>query len=104
MNNEEHYNQLQLLSNEDYKKTFQNCVDGRNFTHLQSHETIARALVTFLFECNYLKDDVTAHEFDILEMMTAIKGALSQAAYIDVKEAILTIRDPFQALLNRLDE
>lgn len=32
MNNEEHYNQLQLLSNEDYKKTFQNCGDGSNFT------------------------------------------------------------------------
>lgn len=97
-------NELGYLTDEQYKKTFRDCGDGTNFMNLESPEVISRALVTFMWECNYLKDEVIEDNGRMLDLFLAIQSAISEGSLLELRAAVGPIREPLQALFDHLDE
>lgn len=97
-------NELRLLSDEAYAKTYADCGDGSNFTNAESTDEVARALMTYLWEQGFIKPAPEGDENWPLEIMLAIKSALSEAAGIEIKALLSPLRTAMQTIEHELSE
>lgn len=97
-------NELGLLSDDAYKLTFEACGDGSNFIHAKTQDEVARALVTFLWENGYLKQEQVENQDQFLEMMLSINTALSVAAGLEIKEKLMPYRESLESLMKVIDD
>jgi len=96
-------NELGLLNDEDYNNTFKEWGGGSNFVRAKSHEVLARALVTCLFEQNFLnRSRIVGPDSDLLEFMLIIKNALSEGAHIEIKERFGPLYESLNTALEEL--
>ncbi|WP_137887633.1 hypothetical protein [Pseudomonas sp. 2FE] len=102
-------NELGLLTDEAYQKTHEDCGDGTNFLDIGSHEELARALVTCLWEQGFLNAaEIKGGDSRLLDLMLIVKGALSEGGHIDVKERLGPLQESLRKvadeILTTLDE
>jgi len=101
MRNQDFNNALALLTEEQYRTTFEVTGDGSNFMGLSNSSAIARALVTYMHETGYLVEEMVRSRSDLAELLLVIEHALSEASGLELREAIEPIRGPLEDLLNR---
>lgn len=102
MNNDKPKNTLGFLTSEQYEVYSKEAGSGPNFVGLENEEVIACALVTYLHESNLLNEDTI--NGDYTELMITLTLALQEAAHLELKCAIKSIREPIEELFSRVDD
>ncbi len=100
MRNQDLHNDLGLLTEDQYRTTFEVTGDGSNFMGLSNSGAIARALVTFMHETGYLVEEMVRDDGDLVELLLVVEHALSEASGLELRQAIEPIRGPLEDLLN----
>ncbi len=100
MRNQDLHNALGLLTEDQYRQTFEVTGDGSNFMGLSNSGAIARALVTYMHETGYIVEEMVRDDGDLVELLLVVEHALSEASGLELRQAIEPIRGPLEDLLN----
>ena len=95
MRNQDLHNALGLLTEDQYRQTFEVTGDGSNFMGLSNSGAIARALVTYMHETGYIVEEMVRDDGDdapISRQTRWIRGCRAEGVfakeYLDIRYSI----------------